>query len=78
MNYTFGPKVSSEKVWAEVKQLKFVYLAGSQILSDFWEFDKKRKACPALGLNPGPLACEASVLTIQPRPLIMQCTKIRV
>ena len=74
----FIPKVSSMKVWAEVKQLNFVYIAGSQILSDFWELDRKRKACPALGLNPRPLACEASVLTTQPRPLLIQFTKIRV
>ena len=67
----FFTKVSFVKVWAEVKQQNFVYIAGSQILSDFWEFDKKRKACPALGLNPGPLACEASVLTTQPRPLLI-------
>ena len=47
----------------------------ARFLSDFLWFEKKRNACPALGLNPGPLAYEASVLTILPRPLHSKFTK---
>ena len=49
----------------------------ARFLSDFLWFEKKRNACPALGLNPGPLACEASVLTILPLPLLTKHLKIR-
>ena len=49
----------------------------ARFLSDFLWFEKKRNACPALGLNPGPLACEASVLTILPLPLLIKTLKIR-
>jgi len=47
----------------------------THFLSDFSAFDKKRKACLAQGLNPGPIACEASVLTIQLLPLLIETKK---
>ena len=52
----------------------FIFLV-STFLSDFEVFSNKRNDCPAQDSNPGPLACEASVLTIQLLPLLIEIMK---
>ena len=60
------------KVWPEVEQLTCY---GPHFCQMFLEFYKKRESCLALGLNPGPPACEASVLTTRPRLHHIRCMK---
>ena len=47
----------------------------TRFLSDFEVLDNKRNVLLGQDSNPGPLACEASVLTTQPRPLLRNNSK---
>ena len=55
----------------------FIFLI-STFLSDFEVFSNKRNDCLAQDLNPGPLACEASVLPFCHGHFLLEMTKILV
>ena len=65
------PKVRLLKIWESADDLRSNF---GRICKQSLVFFKKR-IWLVRGLNPGPLACEASVLTIQLLPLLIEIMK---
>ena len=73
--YMFVTKVENFICWWFSNFLLFVYISEVQVFVRFSLLFEEKKCLPLQGIEPRPPDSNASVLSIQPRPLLMKSSK---